>query len=63
MTNLLAEGNLVGLTIEGRGIPTGSIITNVNAAANRIEINNTVVDNLATNDFSTTATTGKIFIQ
>jgi len=63
VSTLQTMGNLIGLKLEGIGIPTGSIITSVDPVLNRIGINNTVNMQVIGGTLNTSPTMGKVYIQ
>jgi hypothetical protein len=63
VASLLDKSLLIGLTVEGIGVPAGSTITYADPIQNRLGINNNVNAQITGGSFITSSTIGKIYIQ
>jgi hypothetical protein len=63
VNELLTKSNLIGLTVEGIGIPTGSKITYADPVQNRLGINNNVNAKIVGGSFITSSDVARIQIQ
>lgn len=60
---LIKNTNLIGLTVEGYGVQTGSIIESYDVITNKIVINKTVTGIVVGGSFNTSPAPGKIYVQ
>lgn len=63
VSTLQTMGNLLGLKIEGIGIPSGSVIASIDPVLNRIGINNTLNAQVIGGTLNTSPTIGKVYVQ
>jgi hypothetical protein len=63
VSSLLDKSLLIGLTVEGIGVPPGSTITYADPIQNRLGINNNVNAQITGGSYITSSTIGKIYIQ